>query len=57
MRTGDLHVGFAAGKAITEEPVLSRNQRSLKGFPQGIIDVEYAVRAVTTVEHAGSWPE
>lgn len=57
MRTEDLDVGFVAGKAITEEPVLSRNQWSLKEFPQGITVVEYAVRAVTTVEHARSWPE
>lgn len=56
-QTEDLDVGFAEGKVITEEPVLSRNHWSRKAFPPGITDVEYAVRAVTTVEHAGSWPE
>lgn len=56
-KTGDLDVEFVEGKAITEEPVLSQNHWSLKAFPQGITDVGYAVRAATTVEHAGSWLE
>lgn len=56
-QTGDLDVEFVEGKAITEELVPSRNQWSVRAFPQGIISVEYVVRAVTTVEHAGSWPE
>lgn len=54
MQTEDLDAGLVGEKGNNQR-VLSRNQWSLKTFPLGTIDVEYAVRVVTIVEHAGSW--